>query len=241
MPLIVPGSMQIGPRPSGSSAPATLPEYLASIGKGSWYGGFRAGLQQFSDFDNLVPVTADGASVRNWLANWSAGGFSASWGQSTGSRRPAYGTSRNGKPGIYGDGTDWYMTLNSPTALDRTHTVLLSTWTSVFVYGRFYSHGANNSSFQCPNNTTTQPTFLINGTTGGVTQNTVLEQTAVSGSTSAHRCGWSTVGTGFYGSAPTLFRSTAGIVYTANTIHEIWLIGAELTPREISAALSYLI
>lgn len=237
MPLYLPGSIQIGPR-AGGSGPATLPDYLASIGKDSWYGGFKAPYQLFSDIANTVPVTTDGAAWRNWLANWSAGGFSASFGQSTGSRRCALGLSRNGKPGVYGDGVDWYANLSSTTEINRSHTVLISAWATFGANNQIYSHNHLNMHFKVPVSSNSEPTLYAASGYGSLIEK-VVETTPVNGTTAAFRVGWSSVGSAFYNNAPNIFRNSLGSGYTDSTIYELWYV-PRLTPAEIIAALKYL-
>ena len=222
----------------GAAAPATLPAYLTSIGKASWYGGFRAPDQLFSDIANTVPVTTDGASWRNWLPNWTAGGFAESFGQSTSFRRLALGTSRNGKPGVYGDGVDWYATLSSSTVLNRQYTVLLSSWTTATGNMALYSHNVHSMAFRS-NGSANEPLVYANGALG-ITVEKVIESTPVDASTCAHRVGWSTSGTIHYNAAPSLLRRSDNTMFSNSTVHEIWFT-ERLTAKEISAALKYLL
>ena len=242
MPLYLPGSVVLGPCLSGTPAPSSLPAYLTSIGKGSWYGGFKAPLLLFSDISNTVPVTTDGASWRNWLTYQSAGGFSASFGQSTGSRRCALGTSRNGKPGVYADGVDWYATLNSTTELNRQHTVLMSAWiTCAAGPPCLYSHNNQQMRLVCPTTVGGMPTFYGASTSQGVKANHVLQGTPVDASTFAARMGWSTdaANSAYYNFSPNLFRSSTDAAYSSSTIHELWFV-EKLTPAEITEALKFL-
>jgi len=240
--LIAAGSIVLGPTGGGSSGPTTLPEYLASIGKATWYGGFKAPNNLFSDISNTVAVTTDGASWRNWLPSWTAGGFSASFGQSTGSRRCALGTSRNGKPGAYGDGVDWYATLSSTTELNRQYTILMSAWvTCAAGQPCLYSQNGNSVRYSCPASISGMPVFY--GASGqlGVRANHVSQGTPVDASTFANRMGWSTHegSTQHYNTAPNLFRSSTDAAYSASTIHELWFV-EKLTPEEITEALKFL-
>lgn len=222
---------------AGSSAPGTLPEYLASIGKASWYGGFKAPHQLFSDIANTVPVVTDGAGWRNWLANWSAGGFNAYFTQSTGSRRPALGTNRNGLPGVYGDATDWRAGLDSTTALNRSYTLLMSCWSTMTGSSGVFSHNNNTHSFRTQSSVA-DPLVYANST-GGITVPKVIECTPVSGTTAKHRVGWSTVGTNHYNNAPSILCLSNNSILTDSTIYELWFTET-LTTAEITQALKYL-
>ena len=230
---------RIGVVNAGSSAPSTLADYLTSIGKDSLYGRFKAPDNLYSDISNTVPVTTDGASWRSWLPYQSAGGFSAYFTQATGTRRCALGLSRNGKPGVYGDGIDWYAALNSTTVLNLTHTVLISTWATFVTNGHIYSHSNNQMQFRAPMALANDPIVTVAAASGSAVSK-VVEATPVGSTTASFRAGFVSSGTTFYNTAPNIFRNSGGTSFTDSTIYEIWLIGAALTPREISAALQYL-
>ena len=242
MPTIRAGSRFIGPRSAGgSSAPSDLPAYLASIGKASFYGGYRGGLNMWGSADTSSPVTGSGQTVRRWVPNWTAGGFSAEWTQSNSPKRPTYGSSRNGKPGIYGDGSGWLFTLNSITALNLPYTVLMSAWATFEANGTLYSHSDRQVQLRVPIGLTNDPiTYVV--TASGSSNAKAVETTPVDSTTAAIRAGLVSSGSAYYGTAPTLFMNSNGTANpTSSTIHECWLIGAALTPREISTALQYLL
>ena len=124
MPLLLPGSAAIGPRPA--SGPATLPAFLASIAKASFYGIYTAGQNMAANSDGSGGAVADGGAVGCWTASDTAS-WTAKFIQATSASRPAYGaTISGGQPAIYGNGTSWSMALDSATALDRDHTILMS-------------------------------------------------------------------------------------------------------------------
>lgn len=235
--LVMNGSMVLGPSPG---APVDLPAYLASIGKADWYGRFLPGLNMYaSSADLLTPVTTDGASVGQILPYQTAGGFSAVFRQTNNALRPVFGTARNGKPGIYGNGVDWFMSLSSTTELNRTYTLLVSAWVTYAANGYVYSHGLSKVSYRVAVGTTGDIALSADGLFGSIVTKSI-ETTPVSGATAAFRSGHVSSGAGFYNVAPDLFRYSNGTNYTNSTIHEIWLIGAALTPREISGSLKYL-
>jgi len=236
--LVVNRSLVLGPSASGGSI-STLAAYLTSIGKNSFYGGFRAGLGMYSTADNSSPVT-DGQNVRRWVANWTAGGFAAEFTQGSSPKRPVYGASRNGQPGIYGDGSGWTMALNSITALNRTYTLLVSSWATFATNGNIYSHSNNQVQLRSPSSLSNDP-LTFAATASGSSVSKAVETTPVSGTTAVIRAGLVSSGTTFYNTAPFLFANSGDTNYSASTIHEIWLIGAALTPREISNALQYLL
>lgn len=233
------GSVQIR---RGASEIATLPAYLTSISKDSWYGGFIAPDNLFSDIANTIPVTTDNASWRNWLPSWTAGGFAASFGQSTGSRRCALGLSRNGKPGVYGDATDWYAGLDSTTELNRQHTVLISAWVKC-ASGPPCLYSQNNLAMRlnCSIAMGNLPSVWGSSTKKDTNANVVHQWSPVDASSYACRVGWSTEpsSTQHHNNAPNLFRSSTGAAYSDSTIYELWYV-PWLNPAEITQALKYL-
>jgi len=240
MPLHLSGSLILGPRPSGSggsSAPATMAAYLTSIGKDSWYGQYLAGTNMTATSAGAGgAVTTDGSSVGSWLVNQSAGSFSAMFHQTSSSKRPTYGTSRNGKPGIYGDSTVYWLFLNSTTALNLSHTVLMSVWSTTTSGQYVYSHNGNNIAFK---GAPPEQAF-----TAGVTGNqveSVLSCAPVASTTGAMKLGISTSGSGtaYYNNAPNLFRMSSATNYSDYTIHELWFT-PRLTAAEMTAALKFL-
>ena len=236
---VINGAMTLGPAPSASSGPTTMAAYLTSIGKDSFYGGYRAGMNMYSTADNSSPVT-DGQNVRRWVANWTAGSWAAEFTQGSSPKRPVYGASRNGQPGIYGDGSGWYMTLNSTTVLNRTYTVLMSTWATFATNGNIYSHSNNQIQLRAPSALANDALTFV-AAVGGSSVSKSVETTPVSGATAVIRAGIVSSGTTFYNTAPVILANSGDLNHTSSTIHEIWLIGAALTPREISTALQYLL
>lgn len=240
MPIYITGSTLVGPRAAGGAA--NLPAYLQSIGKASWYGGYKVPLQLFSDIGNTTLVTTDNAAWRNWLPNWSAGGWSASFGQSNGPRRCAYGASRNGKPGIYADGVDWFANLSSTTALNLQHTVLISAWVTCAAGPPcLYSHANQAMRYECPTATGNQSSVFAASTKKNFNASHVQQATPVDASSYALRIGWSTdpASTQHHNNAPNLFRSSSDANYSSSTIYELWFV-PWLTPAEITDALKFL-
>ncbi|RLS34366.1 MAG: hypothetical protein DWH81_15500 [Planctomycetota bacterium] len=238
MPLYLPGSVVLGPRGSGASAPSSLTAFLASIGKASWYGGFQAGVNMFSaTAGGGSSVTTNGANVGSWLPNNTAGGWTAVFNQGSSPKKPMYGTSRNGKPGIFGDADGLHFSFNSTTALNLPHTVLISAWTSQDS-GCLYSHNTRTIAYLNGASTDGDPNIY----SGGVRNNQVakaLISTPATSTTASIKVGISSTGSAFYNTAPNLFRQSDATAYTNSTIYELWFV-PWLTPSEANVALTYL-
>ncbi len=238
MPLYLPGAVTLGPRSSGTSVPSTLVAYLASIGKDSWYGGFLAGVNMTSSSaGGGSAVSTNGASLGSWLPNYSAGGWNALFSQGSSPKKPAFGTNQNGKPGIFGDGSDQFFTLNSTTALNLPHSVLISAWTPQSS-GCLYSHNVKTIAYLTGSGTDMDPSIY----SGGLRNNQVpklLQSTPSTSTTASIKVGISSVGSAFYNTAPNLFRQSDNSLFTASTIHELWFV-PQLTPAELAMALTYL-
>ena len=114
----------IGPRPAGG--PTTLPAYLTSIGKASFYGIFKPGVNCFANSDGSGGAVATGGAVGCWVAE-QAVNWTAKWIQATAASRPLYSTTLSPLgPTISGNGTSWTMSLDSATALNQDCTILMS-------------------------------------------------------------------------------------------------------------------
>lgn len=243
MPLYLPGSVVVGPQSTGTSAPSSLTAYLTSIGKASWYGGYLAGVNMFTaSAGGGSAVTTNGESVGSWLPYKSTGGWNSRFDQSNSSKRPVYGTNRNGKPGVYGNATDWFLVLNSSTALNQPYTLLLSAWVTCAAGSpRLYSHNNQAMAFYCPTTMGLQPQVNASSSKRDTNANHVFQASPVDASTVSYRMGWSSApgSTQHYNNAPYLLSSSAGTSYTDSTIYELWFV-PWLTPAEISDALRFL-
>lgn len=224
---------------AGSSAPATLAEYLDSLGV-TWYGGFRRGLLQYSvSTDQLTPANSEGNSVGQWCASWTAGGFSAKFVQTSNSKRPVFMTGW-GSQGIMGDATSVWLNLDSTTALNRDHTVLVSTTMPVLNGARTYSH--NQSRMAISSGATASQSPVVWSNSVAVPESSpVIDVTYHDATASHYRVGWRSSGTGHYNNAPNLFRSSAGTGYSEALITEVWLVGSHLTNDQILKCLPFLV
>lgn len=232
MPLLIDGSLQIGPR--GAASITTVPEYLASISKNSWYIGYVAGSGMASNSDGSGTVS-DGGAVGKWSPIYYTSGLdTVAFTQATSGNRPAYGASRNGLPGIYGDASAWHMNLNSTTQLNGSYTVLIKAWT-VLETAHVYSHNSNGVAWSTA--TTTQDQFIVNSVQTQVSKSVFY--TPVPSTTQVANVGWSTTGTAHNGFAPRILMRTSGTAPSSSTIHTLWLVPV-LTASEIRGALAFL-
>lgn len=243
MPLYLPGSVIVGPQTLGTPAPTSLAAYLVSIGKASWYGGYLAGVSMFSSSaGGGSAVSTNGDNVGSWLPYQSAGGWNARFDQSNSSKRPVYGTNRNGKPGVYGNATDWFLLLNSSTDLNLPYTVLISAWvTCAAGPPRLYSHNNQAMAFTCPTAMGLQPSVYASSSKRDTNANHLLQATPIDASSVSYRMGWSsaTGSTQHYNNSPYLLSSSTGANYSDSTIYELWFV-PWLTPAEITGALRFL-
>lgn len=222
----------------GVAAPSTLPALLDSFGV-TWYGGFRRGQLQYSvATDQLTPANQVGVSVGQWCASWTAGGFNSKFVQTNNSKRPA-NESVYGTTGIRGDGTSVWLNLDSATALNRDHTVLIATAMPVLASARTYSQNSNRMGIASASSGTTMPTVYANNLAGQAAS-PVIDCTYHDATASHYRIGWRSAGTGHYDNAPNLFRSSAANSYSEALITEVWLIGAHLANDQILQCLPFL-
>ena len=238
MPIILPGSMQLGPR--GSSSPATMAAFLSSIGKSSWYGGFLQGQGLVANSDGSGGAVSSGGAVGCWATSQSAGGFSAKWIQATSASRPGYSTSLSGLgPVVYGNGSSWSLYLDSATALNRDCTILISLETTAASGYLFTQNGdqwswyiSGNSDPQLYYSTTEVGSALAqahrNDTLSGAAAWQRARRVAISSGASTSR----------YGSPMRILGGASGY-FTGSRFAEIW-VTEKLTSLECTKALTYL-
>lgn len=232
MPLVIPGSTQIGPH--AAAPPATLVDYLVSIGKSSWYGRFLASSGLAPNSDGSGGAVADGGAVGCWAAIQAAS-FSAKFTQATSASRPAYGASRDGKAGIYGNGSSWFMSLDSTTALNGSFSLLFSGW-FVNESASVVSQNSLNLALRTASNIADQ--IYVTGVQAISAQQSW--QRGLSGANNHVRGGFTTTGTGHNGNSMNLLRRSTASEYSTSTLYEIAMCPA-LTHEELSRAISYLV
>lgn len=216
-----------------------IPSLLDSFGV-TWYGGFRRGLNQFASYANQdTPAITSGASVGQWAPSWTAGGFAAKFVQTTNSKRPSY-MNWYGTTGIMGDATTTWLNLDSTTALNRAHTVLIATSMPVLSSARTYSQNVNRMGLISANAGSSLPR-VFSDNNEGMPASPVMACTYYDATSSRYKIGWRSAGTGFYDNAPNLFRSSSAGNYSEALITELWLIGGSLTNDQISQCLPFLV
>ena len=244
MPLIVPGSMQIGPRPSGSSAPATLPEYLASIGKNSWYARFVAGTNMWTG----ATLNGSAASLNGNVGSWgvdssNTSNFSAYWTQSTGGNQPYY-RAANGINSLYavennpsGAAETRHLQLSSTTALNGDYTVIVRHPILARDSRTPYSHNA--TAFYWTTSTGSGQFLSGMGAGGSTSADQIIWVTRNTPGSSSGNCiiGISQTGTGHNNNAPYLLRRST--TYSSSAISEIWFT-PQLTVTELDAAMTFI-
>ncbi len=240
MPLVVNGSHVLGPAASGSGI-TTLPAYLASIGKNSFYARFVAGTNMFVNSDLTGGAVALNGTVGSWQAEAAnTSNFTAYFTQSASGDRPLYAAA-NSVNSLYASGNasgdSRHMDLNSTSALNGAYTVLCRHPLLARDNRAPYSHNGS--------------TFYWSSSTGG---GSILSAVAAGGSSAADQCIWvlrntpgtstgncligaSQTGTGHNGTAPRLFRRTTA--YSASAISELWFT-PQLTAVELDAAMAFI-
>ena len=243
MPLIVPGSMQIGPRPSGSSAPSTLPAYLTSIGKDSFYARFVAGTNMYVNSDK----TGGAVSIDNLVGSWdydaaNTSNWSAYWTQATSGNRPYYKTA-GGVNSLYAPSNDTatdadtrHMQLSSTSQLNGTYSIFVKCPLLARDTRAVFSHNISQCAILSSSGSSQLLTlFSNNSSTADQLINVVRNSPGTSSGVTL--IGLSQTGTGHNGVAPYLLRRTSN--YSWSAISEIWFT-PQLTAAELDAAMTFI-
>lgn len=241
MSLRIPGSTRLGPRSSGSSI-TTLPAYLASIGKNSWYARFVAGTNMFVNSDLTGGAVALNGIVGSWQAEAAnTSNFTAYWSQSNAANRPHYATansvnclysSTNNPAGV---GDTRHLQLTSTTALNGAYSFLIR----LPIYERDsrtpYSH---NNVFYFVSSSGAGSLFASVVASGFTAADQVPHVYRNTPGTSSGNLlmGMSQTGTGHNGTAPYVLRRST--TYSASAISELWLV-PQLTANELDAAMTF--
>lgn len=243
MPLIVPGSMQIGPRPSGSSAPATLPEYLASIGKAAWYAQFVAGTNMWTGSALNGSAISLNDAVGSWGVNSSnTSNFSAYWTQATSGDRPYY-RAANGINSLYaiensptGAQETRNLQLSSSTVLNGTYSILMRIPILARDNRPLYSHNNTNAAIISGLGSNLLLNLYSNNSQVA-DQITSVARNAAGTSSGSCLVGLSQSGTGHNNNAPYLLKRSTQ--YSSSAISEIWFM-PQLTATELDAAMTFI-
>jgi len=234
MPLHLPGSLILGPRAASAAAPATLIAYLTSIGKDSFYARFLAGEAMTVNSDGSGGAVADGGAVGRWSA-FQSSNYTARFAQATAAARPGYGASRDGKPGIFGNVSSWFMALDSTTANNQSFTLLASGW-MVMQNASWVSQQSQGIAIKTASGNGADTAFMngaINNTTPQVWRK------SLSGDNNSLRMGVTITSSGHHNAAMNLWRRSTATEHSSSTLHELWFVPV-LTVSEIAAALNYL-
>jgi hypothetical protein len=233
-----------------AAAVTTMPDYLASIGKNSWYARFAAGVNMWSGATLngtaativVPPANAGNGNVGSWGSDpANTLNFTAYWAYSGGLSNCPYYAVSNGINSLVGTGNDngdaRYLDLNSTTALNGNYSILVRHPVLARDNRTPYSH---NGTAVYWGTSTGAGSILAgvgaNGTTAADQVTWVLRNAP---GTSSGNCiiGVSQTGTGHTGFAPRLFRRTTS--YSITSISEIWLMPL-LTAPELDGAMTYL-
>ncbi len=241
MPLIIPGSTRLGPAASGSGI-TTLPAYLASIGKNSWYAQFLAGTEMYVNSNKTGGAVALNSTVGSWAPNPSnTSNFTAYWTQAGGAAAYPYYAASNGINSLVGTGNDAgdarYFDLSSTTALNGAYTVICR---HPFVArdGKSpYAH--NTSSVYWATGTGSTQLFSIVSAAATTVADQVIHVIRNTPATSGGNAiiGISQTGTAHNNTAPRLLRRSTG--YSITSISELWFV-PQLTSVELDAAMAFI-
>ena len=228
--LIVPGSLVIGPKPVASSAPATLVDYLTSIGKASWYGRYLASYGLAPNSDGTGGTVALNGAVGCWAPVQQVG-FDHKWIQTVTGNRPAYVLS-DSVASITGNGANARMSLSSTTALDgMLYTILISAQIANDA-GYPFSHNLTGNALQF------QSASAPRVRSEGMNTPQCWQFKKTSGTYPKVRGGW-TLSTSISPGASGILSSSNGSSFTAGAIMEIVACQA-LASDEIRLATEYL-
>lgn len=232
MPIIVPDGVVIGPKSSGTTAPATLVEYLTSISKTSFYARWIASSGLAPNSDGTGGAVSLNGAVGYW-APIEQSGFNHNWIQATTAQRPSYVLS-DGTASIVGNGSTWNMYLDAAALDSVQHSVLISFQISGDG-GYLYSHNNTQNALQ-QQASSAYPRLRIAGGTGF---NAPQAWQFKAGTTYPKvRAAWDYTGT-TTGVPRILVASTNGTGWTAGAIMEI-AVCPRLTEDQCNQALEYL-
>lgn len=234
---------RIGVLNVGSSAPSTLPAYLTSIGKDSWYAQYVAGTNMWTG----ATLNGSAVSLNDALGSWgvnssNTSNFSAYWTQSTSGDRPFY-RAANGINSLYaiensptGAQETRHLQLSSSTALNGQYSMLMRIPILARDSRTLYSHNGTNVAIISGSGSNLLLNLYANNSQIADQIVSVARNTA---GTSSGSClvGLSQTGTGHNNSAPYLLRRSTQ--YSSSAISEIWFT-PQLTANELDAAMTFI-
>lgn len=240
--LIVNGAMTLGAAPTASVS--TLPAYLSSIGKNSWYARFAPGTNMWTSSG----LTGSAVSLNGNLGSWgpdssNTSNFTAYWNQATVSNYPVYAAA-NGINSLYsssnnpaGAGDTRHLQLSSTTALNGAYTVIVR-MPLIERDGRSpFSH--NSSSVYFISGSGSSQLLSAIGASGTTVPDQIIHVVRNTPGTSIGNCtvGISQTGTAHNGTAPYLLRRST--TYSASAISDLWFT-PQLTASELYTAMTFI-
>lgn len=235
------GAAKVGGRPTG--AISTLPAYLASIGKNSWYARFVAGTAMWTNNNLTGSAVSLNGNVGSWGVDSSnTSNFTAYWTQTFVGNYPVYATA-NDVNSLYtssndplGAGDTRHLQLSSTTVLNGAYTVIMRHPILARDTRTPYSH--NNTSVYWGTSNGGGSILAGIGASGTTVADQVIWVLRNAPGTSSGNCiiGVSTTTTGHNGFAPYLLRR--GSSYSSSAISEIWFT-PQLTAAELDAAMTF--
>lgn len=224
----------------GGSSITTLPQYLASIGKNSFYARFVAGTNMFVNSDLTGGAVALNGTVGSWQAEAAnTSNFTAYFAQAASGDRPLFAAA-NGVNSLYASGNatgdSRHMDLTSTSILNGAYSVLCRHPLVARDSRAPYSHNVSTVYWITSTGAGTMLTFAAGGQTSADQIIWVVRNTPA---TSAGNCvvGLSQTGTAHNGTAPRLLRRTTN--YSASAISELWFT-PQLTANELDAAMAFI-
>jgi hypothetical protein len=239
--LIINGSHVLGPAPSGGGGPATLPEYLTSIGKDSWYAQFLAGTEMYVNNNKTGGAVSLNGTVGSWAPNpANTSNFTAYWVGPGGASNPQYAASNgiNSLVGIDNDtGETKYMDLSSTTALNGAYTVIARHPFLARDIRAPYSHNTSSVYWAAGSGATNLLGAI--GVAGTTSPDQIIHVVRNTPATSGGNAiiGVSQTGTAHNNTAPRLLRRSSG--YSVTSISELWFV-PQLTANELDAAMAFI-
>jgi hypothetical protein len=231
--------MSLGAAPT--AAISSLPAYLTSIGKDSWYAQFLAGTEMYVNNNKTGGAVSLDGTVGSWAPNpENTSGFTAYFAQASLVDRPLYAAA-NGVNSLYAagnaSGDARHMELSSATALNGAYTVICRHPLLARESKTPYSHNTNNVMWVTSTNG--QPLFASIAASGQSTADQIIHVIRNTPATTAGDCliGLSQTSTTHNGFAPRLLRRSTG--YSASAIRELWFT-PQLTAVELYAAMTFI-
>lgn len=243
MAILTSGAIVLGPTGGGSSGPASVPEYLESIGKDSWYARFVAGTNMYVNADKTGGAVSLDDTVGSWdYDSANSSNWSAYWTQSNSPDRPYY-KAAGGVNSLYAptnstalDSDSRHMQLSSTTQLNGEYSILIK-FPLLARDGRsIYSHNGTHVYIAASSGSSQLLTLSANNSTVA-DQLTSVTRNSPGTSSGVTLVGLTQTGTGHNNAAPYLLRRSSQ--YSWSAISEIWFT-PQLTAAELDGAMTFI-